>query len=271
MAERVNPEGRLEPDPQVAAAAAALMEQAQGQEVGAPYGRDGNGVANVPGFASETLTPEPLLPGEGEAGTGFDEAPVTAQEAPSDTVSFEADLSGIEDLLADDEPEDEPEPEYEEPDPEDEFDVDQKQAKRLRQLEKRNRYLEEQYIRAGQKNWKAEAKRRFPLAAAGVDDINESSRKETLRRAKALHDTVAKAAAPYLKEINEARAAAEADGKAEGRQKAEEAWGKPTVGPPEPAIEHARLAEAEDSLDRRHYKSVLDRTLARVRAGKLNV
>lgn len=199
-----------------------------------------------------------------EAPEGEQPAEQTPEAAP-ELPSLEADLSGIEDLL-DEPPEDEVEFEEEPPgeEPEGEYDYqdpDKLQA-RLKKLEKQNKWLEEQRVKQGQKNWKAEAAKRFPLA--DVDEINATSRRAFLKAAATQHQRYQKKLSPILSQIEALKGAAIETIREEERGRAENAWGRPTAGPQQPLVEAAEgTVRQQNALDRGRYGSVQEMVRAR--------
>lgn len=255
-----------EADPAVAAAAALYRQQAEA-ETGLQREPDGN--VSVPGFTRDPTTPEPLL--------AQDAPQQQAQPEPEAEVqvpSYEANIDGIEDLLTEPDVEDDDEPVgYTEDVSEDDFSTedDPRLLKRIRQLEKKNAWLEERAVNASIKNWRAEAAKRFPLAAPEVENIEGKSRKEVLRKAQSMHDIAHKILAPHLKTLQEAQGQAQTMAREEAREYAKERWGTPSAGPPQPMIEHAQSAAEEQALDRRNFRTLADRVGALMKAGKLEI
>lgn len=203
-----------------------------------------------------------------EAPEGEQPAPETAEETPG-VPSFEADLSGIEDLLEappEDEEDEEP-PSFEEPDPEDSYDPDQTQAK-LRKLEKQLAWEREQRIKQGTKNWKAEAAKRFPLA--DVDEIQATSRRAFLRAAADQHQRYERKLKPILSQVEALKGEAIQTIREEERGRAANAWGRPTAGPQQPLTETAEQASEEQRInDPRNYGKFQDYMRAQFRGGRL--
>lgn len=187
----------------------------------------------------------------------------TAPEAPA--LSFEADTQGIEDLLAPEDEAEEEEDDYQEPpqEPEsyDQYDPGQLQA-RIKKLEKQNKFLEEQRVTQGRKQWKAEAEKRFPLA--DVDDIQATSRRAFLRKAAESHQRYQKKLEPILGRLDGIKQEATAAVKAEQRAATAKGWGPPTTGPQQPLVETAEQETSrQHALDRRNHRSVADMVKAR--------
>ncbi len=180
--------------------------------------------------------------------------------------AFVADTTGIEDLLGDEEPEQDP---YV---VDDQFvrdqvsteatDYDDEQTIALKkQLAAANAQIaHEKTLRAQNesKRWAEEAARRFPLA--DVDVIKAQSRRSFLREAQASHQRYEQKLGPTLEELDRYKATLVEDAKAEGRQQAEQAWGKPMSGPQQPTV---TASEAAVKLDRKQFKSPLDMIRAR--------
>lgn len=195
---------------------------------------------------------------------GEQPAPV-AEETP-EIPSFTADLSGIEDIL--DEPEDLADLEEEEPPAEtgefDEYDPDRAQAE-IKRLNKKLKWESEQRVKNGQKVWRAEAKRRFPLAAPLVDRIEATSRRAFLREAAEYQQLLDTGLKPILSRLDAQSAQVEADARATAEANTASAWGRPTSGPAQPLVEEARTNQDQD-LDRRRYGSPLEMVQARFRS-----
>lgn len=112
-------------------------------------------------------------------------------------------------------------------DDEDLEDLDPSVKKRLLEAEKKARHFEQLRLKEGQKGWKAEAKQFFPFSEPFLDDINATSRRQFLKRAKDIHGRMA----PLVEErvLKPARDAIEAEkekARKEAREAAEIAWGK---------------------------------------------
>jgi hypothetical protein len=195
-------------------------------------------------------------PDEGEQAAPEDETP--------DLSILEADTTGIEDLLEAPAEEEEDEEEPVAPDPEDEYqyeDPEKLQAK-LRKLEKKLTWSEEQRVKQGVKNWRQEATRRFPLA--DVEEINATSRRAFLREAEAQHQRYAKKLKPLLGQLKQTETQEQAASLAQERAQEENDWGLPASGPPQPMVEQAEgVTQSQQALDRRRHGSVKDMVKAR--------
>ncbi len=207
-----------------------------------------------------------------------DEATVEAVEQQTDTTipefefpNFEADLTGIEDLLDEPDPEPEPEAVYVEADEDEEpvWDDDDEKRKlksELAKTQKRLQWEQEQRVKASSKGWREEAKRRFPLA--DVDEIDATSRRALLRKAQEQHSRTETKLKPILDALEALKSQAVAEVKAEARATAAQAWGQPTSAPSAPVVEQA---EEDAKLDRKNYRTLHERVLAQVKAGKLQI
>lgn len=186
------------------------------------------------------------------------EEPVVEQEVPS----FQADTTGIEELLT--EPDEEPDPYVYTPEPvqqSDEYEDPELRAVK-EQLARANAQIEhERQLRAQNeaKRWAEEAERRFPLA--DVSTIQAQSRRSFLREAKASHERYEQKLGPYLEKLDNLREEVITEARQEGRQQAEAAWGRPTSAPQTPTV---TAAETEVTLDRKNYKNPLDLIRARM-------
>ena len=182
-----------------------------------------------------------------------------AQATQEETISWEADTSGIEDILGEEDPEttDEIEeaPQYEEPD---EY-VDDS-TKELQKLQKQLEWERGQRIKLASKNWVAEAKRRFPLS--DPHSLQVDSRRAMLREAKLQHDRTSKLVKPLLEQLKQQAKAEQEQTQADSRQQEVNAWGRPSTGPPVPVMENV---EGNQQLDRRKHRTHLDMTRARMK------
>lgn len=170
----------------------------------------------------------------------------TAPDEPDfDLSAYQADTSGLDWL--EDEPEPQEDDELEEvPDfgeveapvaPQAEWDDDEEKAQLRRQVEKlrkQQEWSEKQRVAQAQKKWREEAARRFPFCDAS--EITTTSRRATLRVAKAQHDRVLKKVNPLLEALEELRGQTASEARQEARAEAAKAWGKPAVsaGAPQP-------------------------------------
>lgn len=257
-------------DPSLVDRADALRQEAEEKTGPFQFGTDANQRPVVPGF-----TVDPVIPGNMLAQLEIQDTrnihPESVEQQSAERTSFDSDITGIEDLLGDEDEIEEPEPptivaeeeeEYEEPEI---AKAKAAQKKAEQQLD----WYKEKWLEQGRKNWREEAKRRFPLA--NVDAIKADSRKSFLRAAKEQHDYVLPIVKPHLKQFEEERATAYQETRDQERVRLRAAYGNPTTGPPEPMIEHAAAAAEADALDRRHFKTLQDRTRALVRSGKLQI
>ncbi|MHB8742565.1 MAG: hypothetical protein ACYC9L_05505 [Sulfuricaulis sp.] len=191
---------------------------------------------------------------------GVEATAVVEQPEPP---SFEADTSGIEDLLA--QPDDDEEVVYTEPDyvapaPDEYEDPAVAQLKtRLAKAEARLKHEESLRVQNQSKAWREEGKRRFPFA--DVEEIQATSRRSFLKQAQAQHERVERKVSPFLAELEKLREQVVTEAKTEGRETAERAWGIPQVGPQAGTV---TASEAQASLDRRQYKNPLEMIKARL-------
>ena len=113
--------------------------------------------------------------------------------------------------------------------------TDPETAKRLRALEKRNAWLEEQRVRTESKRWIAENLKAYPLLARYAPDevaaISATSRRDFARQAAALNERLSKIVAPALKDIEEAKKQLRGEVVQEVRGEYKEGWGTITAGP----------------------------------------
>jgi hypothetical protein len=148
-------------------------------------------------------------------------------EETEDAVFPKFEIELPEDLLEELEEEDEFEVAAEELDDEDLEDLDPTVKKRLLEAEKKAKHFEQLRLKEGQKGWKAEAKEFFPFAAPFLDDINATSRRQFLKRAKDIHGKMAPLVEErVLKPARDAIEAEKAKARTEAREAAEIAWGK---------------------------------------------
>lgn len=103
--------------------------------------------------------------------------------------------------------------------------------RKLRTAEKRIAWEQGKKAEAQREKWKAEALKYLPLSEYALDDIKATSRRGYLREAKKAHDAIKPVAMRIAQQYAEAHKAAKDAAIAEGRQAAEDAWGKPTVSP----------------------------------------
>lgn len=209
------------------------------------------------------------------------EAPALAgdtgeQPAPAvDLPDFTPDLAGIEDLIdVEDIPLDDIDDEEIDLDPiaetpvgTDEY-VDPEVAQLRAQnekLAKQVRYQQELRLKDGQKRWRDEAKRRFPLC--DPDSLAGNSRRAVLREAAQQHAKTESLIKPYIQAARDVLAAEKQDARQEARQEAANAWGQPFVGPGEANAELVAVQEEKDKLDRRHFTNVHQIVAARIKQG----
>ena len=196
------------------------------------------------------------------------------QETPAQP-SLEADLSGLDDILEDDEEEPAEEPTaYPEPDPEDAYVDPDELRKRLAQAEKRNKWLEEQNLVKTRKELKAEIEQRFTLtdpngkkfSLVDADEIANSvtSRRAGLKKAKAEHDKLSAKLAPFFGQVKQEQAAEQQAAREAEQQARADQWGQPSAGPQQPLIETAEETQAREQLDPRRHGSVRDMARARI-------
>lgn len=214
--------------------------------------------------AAALINEDVAAPVEGEQAAP--EAPTETEAEPE--FNYEADTEGIEDLLAepddeeDDVIDDDDEPiaaqtdEYGVVDPE----VARLQAK-LAKAQKQLKHQEGLRAKDNETKWRSEAERRFPLA--DVDEITATSRRGFMRKAEEQHQRYYKKVSPVLEKLDALRAEVITEAKAEGRQAAEDSWGKPTVAP-----QVAQVTAAEQELDPRRFKTLHDLTRARLKLGE---
>ena len=186
----------------------------------------------------------------------------TEQVEQPELPSYEADTSGIEDLLA--QPDDDEvgfsEPDYVAPVSDEYEDPAVAELKnKLAKAEARLKHAETLRIQNQQKAWHEEGARRFPFA--DVEEIQATSRRSFLRQAQARHERVERKVSPFLTELEKLREQVVTEAKTEGRATAERAWGIPQVGPQTNVV---TASEAQASLDRRQYKNPFEMIKARL-------
>jgi hypothetical protein len=199
-----------------------------------------------------------LVGDEAEAQASEQAATQETQEASETIPSWEADTAGIEDILGtEEETTDEVEeaPAYEETD---EYEDDS--TRELKKLQKQLAWEREQRIKLASKNWVAEAKRRFPLS--DPESLQADSRRAMLREAKSQHERTAKLVKPLLEQLKQQAKAESEQDQADTRQAEVNAWGRPSSGPPVPAMESVA---ANEQLDRRKHRTHLEMTRARMK------
>jgi hypothetical protein len=109
------------------------------------------------------------------------------------------------------------------------------ERKRAIIAEKKAAYYEGLRARDQRGKWEAEALRQWPLSEYALPKITATSRRGFLREAKAASEAVR----PFVKKVVDARTAEleaeRATLRAEEKEKADQAWGKPTAGPGAPS------------------------------------
>ncbi len=188
-------------------------------------------------------------------------AEAVPQEAPAAEPASEQDTPGLPDFTPVEDDELDAllaEPDFEQ-EIEDEIAVEYEQigesydpdeARRVKALEKRNQYLEQQLVQKSKQGWVAENLRKYPLLntyfADEVKALDATSRRAFARDAAALNDRYSKVLAGPLADIEALRTGTKAEAKAEARQEAATQWGLP-VGDPagSQASEADRAVQAE--------------------------
>jgi hypothetical protein len=131
------------------------------------------------------------------------------------------------------------------------YSTDPEVAKRLRTLEKRNAWLEEQRVNSEKKKWVAENLKAYPLlaryAADEVAAIAATSRRGFARQAAALNGRMAKMVQPALQEIADARKQLRGEVVQEVRSEYREGWGEITTGPSVSPVEAAAEQQEYDA------------------------
>lgn len=215
------------------------------------------------GDLSGVYQPAAAAPVEGEQ-----TAPVAPE--PSVLPSWEADTTGIEELLDDDEDEPElgDEPIFDSPAPQpqaEEWDDDDEKRALKAQLAKATKQIEwerKQRAKQAEKEWRSEASRRFPFS--DPDTINATSRRGFLRQAAEQHQRVAKKVKPVLDALEQTRSATIQEAKQEARVAAAQQWGVPTVGP---SAAHAVVQSQQKEIRREDYRSFHEYAAAKLKAG----
>lgn len=136
------------------------------------------------------------------------------------------------------------------------FDTDS--ARKIRELEKRNVWLQEQNVKANKGKWVAEAKRAFPIfqefprIAAELDTVTATSRRGFAREAQKLSVKYTEILGPTLSEAAAKIDAARTQTQAEVRAEASQQWGLPVTEPAGSAgiseQERALIKAREDRL-----------------------
>lgn len=113
--------------------------------------------------------------------------------------------------------------------------TDPEVAKRLKTLEKRNAWLEEQRVVSERKKWVAENLKAYPLlgryAADEVGKIGATSRRAFARDAATLNARLTTILKPALDDIEEAKKQLRGEAAQEVRAEYKDAWGTITAGP----------------------------------------
>ena len=185
--------------------------------------------------------------------------------------SWEADTSGIEDLLDEDEPPVGGEPDFfqQAPPPaavEETWEDDEEKRQLKAQLvaaQKRLAWEQEQRTRAQEKEWRAEAGRRFPLS--DPEEITATSRRAFLRKAAEQHQRVQKKVAPLTAALEQLKQQTIQEARQEAREEARASWGRPTAGPTPAQVQ---VAGDEAQYDRRAHRSAHDLIKAKLLGGK---
>lgn len=142
--------------------------------------------------------------------------------------------------------------------------IDTDQEKRIRALEKRNAWLEDQVVVKSRKNWVQENLRAYPLlrtyAQDEVEKIDATSRRGFAREAAALNSRLETIAKPMLADIAALKAGLKGEAYQEGKAEAKAAFGDPAselaaTGPG--ADNAAKLAEAEKTGDLKQVFKVM--------------
>lgn len=192
--------------------------------------------------------------------------PATEPEFPS----YAANLEGLDiDLDEPDFDEEFPddEPTFTAPPVEQESEYEDPEVSRLkRELAKTNARLqwqEQQRVKSEQKNWRAEAGRRFPLC--DPDTLQGQSRRAVLRQGKEQHDRFERKIKPFTDALEGIKAQVAAEVRQESREQAQQSWGRPVTGPTVPMVDASAAAEA---IDPRNYKNLHSLVLAKMRRGE---
>lgn len=175
-----------------------------------------------------------MIAGSDEAPEGESSEDAAATES-QDAVLPDLEVELPEDLIRElDEPEfvEEETPDEDEPDFEDygEGDADPAVLKRLRQAEKKAEYYENLRAEDSKRKWKDEAKKFFPLSEYALDDIQATSRRGYLKQAQAAHQSVLPHLKPYIEQMQTTLESEKEKARAEAREEAEKAWGRPATG-----------------------------------------
>lgn len=198
---------------------------------------------------------------------GEQPAPEAAPE-PFALPSWDADTTGIEDLLdEEDDPPLDDEPIYQAPEPaSDEWDDDEEKRALKARLAKAERQIEwerNRAAKAAEKEWRAEAARRFPFS--DPETIKATSRRGFLRDAAEQHQRVAKKIQPVLDALEATRTETVQEAKLQARVEAAQQWGRPTAGPS--AAHVASVQSEEKEIKREDFKSFHEYAKAKLKSG----
>lgn len=215
--------------------------------------------SDVAALAAQDLIAEAAARGfqvnEDEApATVSDESAAADENVPQDAATettddedawdtFEIDLTAfkpIDDNDNDDDADDDEVPvvasQEDDDDADDEDDPDEYVDPEVRRLRAEQRKLKKQLdhertlrVEGNRKKWAQKLSGQYPLA--DFDAIQASSRRDFERKAQESHNKHAKILAPAVQKLEEALQASKSAGLAEGKKEAQEAWGKPTLGP----------------------------------------
>lgn len=129
---------------------------------------------------------------------------------------------------------------------------DPDEARRIKTLEKRNQWLEQQHVAGQRKNWVAENLRKYPLLATYAPDdiaaIDATSRRAFAREAQKLNERYSRVLGPALQDLHAAKEIAKTEAEQAARSKAAAEWGLPALDPssalPGAAAQEAALIAA---------------------------
>lgn len=132
-------------------------------------------------------------------------------------------------------------------------DLDTDTARRIRELEKRNAWLEQQTVKANKGKWIAEAERSFPLLKAYAGDelreIQATSRRGFAREAAKLNDRMTRVLTPAIQDLQAAKQQAKTEATTEARQLAAQNWGLPP-GEGIAAADQEQAAQIQSALQK---------------------
>lgn len=237
-------------------AAAVLVPEMVAQLVESmPVQGDDVLAADLAASQGNVATPETVSSSQPQ--TAQAAAPATEQAAPVEEEAFDLEPVIPDELQALlDEPDFEAEAAAEVADAEEEWDedaTDPEVAKRLKTLEKRNAWLEEQRVKTEKTKWVAENLKAYPLlsrfAADEVKAIDATSRRAFARQAASMNTRLAAMLKPALEEIQQAKQQLRGQAQQEVRGEYKQAWGTITTGPAAAPVEQsayeAEIAEAQ--------------------------